>query len=158
MSPNNEKFLDRDFTQINSATTEGPESASVTDIFGAMYIDRVVNEGNSQLHPSDWKGYRDDGWDIEEDCDESRFHEFTEYLNETVWKDKIRFQPVIKESGLEFLDVKVHLRNGYLKPEIYSKETDSHECLHPTSAHPPAVSRNDPYSFALRVRRNCSDR
>ena len=40
----------------------------VTDIFGAIYIDRVVNEGNSQLHPSDWKRYRDDGWDIEENC------------------------------------------------------------------------------------------
>ena len=32
-----------------------------------------------------------------------------------------------------------------------------HEYLHPTSAHPPTVSRNNPYSVALRVRRNCSD-
>ena len=65
---------------------------------------------------------------------------------------------VVKESGLVFLDVTVHLRNGYLTPEIYSKETDSHEYLHPTSAHQPAVSRNNPYSVALIVRRNCSDR
>ena len=75
-----------------------------------------------------------------------------------VLKDKIRFQPVVKESGLEFLDVRVHLRNGYVTPEIYSKETDSHEYLHPTSAHPPTASGNNPYSVALRVRRNCSDR
>ena len=118
----------------------------------------MVNEGNSQLHPSDWKRYRDDRWDIEEDCDENQIYEFTEYLNETVLKDKIRFQLVVKESGLEFLDVKVHLRNGYLTPEIHSKETDSHEYLHPTSAHPPTVSRNNPHSVALRDRRNCSDR
>ena len=43
MSSNNGKFLHRNFTQINSATIEGPESASVTDILGAIYIDRVVN-------------------------------------------------------------------------------------------------------------------
>ena len=65
---------------------------------------------------------------------------------------------MVKESGPEFLDVKVHLRNGYLAPEIYSKETDSHEYLHPTSAYLLTVSRNNPYSVALRVRRNCSDR
>ena len=158
MSSNNGKFLDGNVTQINGATIGDPESASVTDIFGAIYIDRVVNEGNSHLHPSDWKRYRDDGWDIEEDCDENQIYQFTEYLNDAVLKDKIRFQPVVKESGLEFLDVKVHLRNGYLTPEIYSKETDSHEYLHPTSAHPPTVSGNNPYSVALRVRRNCSDR
>ena len=118
----------------------------------------MVNEGNSQLHPSDLKRYRDDGWDIEEDCDENQVYQFTKYLNDAVLKDKIRFQPVVKESGLEFLDVKVHLRNDYLTPQIYSKETVSPEYLHPTSAHPPTVSGNNPYSVALRVRRNCSDR
>ena len=51
MSSNNGKFLDGNFTQINGATIGGPESASVTDIFGAIYIDRVVNEGNSHLNP-----------------------------------------------------------------------------------------------------------
>ena len=87
-----------------------------------------------------------------------KFMNFTHYLNETVLKDKIRFQPLVKESRLKFLDVKMHLRNGYLTPEIYSEETDSHEYLHPTSAHPPTVSRNNQYSVALRVGRNCSDR
>ena len=52
----------------------------------------------------------------------------------------------------------MQLRNGYFTPEIHSIETDSHEYLHPTSAHPPTVSKNNPYSVALRVRRNCSDR
>ena len=61
---------------------------------------------------------------------------FTNYLNETILKDKIKFEPVTKETGLEFLDVKVHLKNCYLIPEIYSKETDSHEYLNPNSAHP----------------------
>ena len=59
---------------------------------------------------------------------------------------------------LVFLDTKVHLKNGYLIPEIYSKLTDSHEYLNPKSCHVPQVMRNNLHSVALRVRRNCSDR
>ena len=39
MSSNNGKFVINFFTQINGATIRGPESASVTHIFGAVYID-----------------------------------------------------------------------------------------------------------------------
>ena len=63
---------------------------------------------------------------------------------------------------LVFLGTKVHLKNGYLVPEVYSKPTDSHEYLNPKSCHPPQVTLNPalniPYSVTLRVRRNCSDR
>ena len=43
-------------------------------------------------------------------------------------------------------------------PETYSKETDSHKYLNPNPTHPLSVTKNTPYSVALRVRRNCSDR
>ena len=59
---------------------------------------------------------------------------------------------------LEFLDTKVHLKSGYLIPEVYSRPTDLHEYLNPKSCHPPQVTRNNTYSVVLRVRRNCSDR
>ena len=39
MSTNTGKFGNRFYTQINGATIGGPESASVTDIFDAVYID-----------------------------------------------------------------------------------------------------------------------
>ena len=97
MSSNNGKFLDRNFTQISGATIGGSRVSKCNRYFwGSLY----VNEVNSQLHPSDWKLYRYDGWDIEENCDENQINEFTEYLNQTVLKDKIRFQSVVKESGL----------------------------------------------------------
>ena len=44
MTSNNGEFLKRHFTQINGATTGGPTSASVTDIFGAVFIDPVAKE------------------------------------------------------------------------------------------------------------------
>ena len=52
----------------------------------------------------------------------------------------------------------MHLIDGYLVPEIYSKPTDSHEYLNPDSAHPPMVTNGNPCAVALKVRRNCSDR
>ena len=45
MTSNNGEFLKRHFTQINGATIGGPASASVTDIFGAVFIDPVAKEG-----------------------------------------------------------------------------------------------------------------
>ena len=52
MSSNNTKFGGRFFTQSNGATIGGPESASVTNIFGAIFIDPVAKAGGPFI-PSD---------------------------------------------------------------------------------------------------------
>ena len=46
ITSNNGEFLKRHFTQISGAKTGGPASASVTDIFGAVFIDPVAWEGS----------------------------------------------------------------------------------------------------------------
>ena len=45
MSCNNDILLRKHFTQIQGATIGGPESAGVTDNFGAEYIDKRAMEG-----------------------------------------------------------------------------------------------------------------
>ena len=75
------------FTQINAATIGAPKSASVTDIFGAVYVDPVAEEGGP-FAPAEWKRYRDDTWDLEEDVTEPHLHEFTEYMNFSVLQKK----------------------------------------------------------------------
>ena len=154
MSTNTRKFGNRFFTQINGATIGGPESASVMDIFGAVYIDPKAIQAGSK----NWKRYCDDTLDIEENWDSQKVKEFTQYLNESVLKDKIKFEEESSGHELVFLDIKVHLIDGYLVPEIYSKPTDSHEYLNPDSAHSPVVANGNPYAVAPRVWRNCSDR
>ena len=57
MSCNNGIFLGKHITQIQGATTGGPESASITDIFGAEYIDKKAMEGG----PNEWKIGKDTG-------------------------------------------------------------------------------------------------
>ena len=59
MSCNNGEIAGRHFTQIDGATIGGPESGSVTDIFGAEYIDKVAEKGGN-FEPLDWKRYRND--------------------------------------------------------------------------------------------------
>ena len=168
MSSNNGKLGNNFFTQINGATIGGPESASVTDVFGAVYIDPVAKNGGPVV-PTDWKRYRDDTFNIEEDVEEQKLSNFTEYLKSNILENKIKFTVETSRQELVFLDTNVHLKNGYLTiksppkngyliQEIYSKPTDSHKYLNPKSCHPPQVTRNNPYSVALRVRRNCSGR
>ena len=45
MTSNNGEFFKRHFTQMNGATIWGPASASIMDIFGAVFIDPVAKEG-----------------------------------------------------------------------------------------------------------------
>ena len=46
----------------------------------------------------------------------------------------------------------------YLIPQMYSKSTDTHQYLHPSSCHSPHITKNLPTSVVSRIRRNCSDR
>ena len=55
--------MGRHFTQIDGATIGGPESASVTDIDGAVFIDSKIEE-NTINEDEDWKRYRDDSFFI----------------------------------------------------------------------------------------------
>ena len=112
----------------NGATIGGPESVSVTDIFGPIFIDPIAKAGGPFI-PSDWKRYRDDTWDIEENVEGEQLEEFPRYLNSEVLRDEIKFTVESSGSHVVFLDTKVHLREAFLVPEIYSKPTDSHEYL-----------------------------
>ena len=56
MISNTCNFMGRHFTQIDGATTGGQESASVTDIYGAVFIDSKIKESIIN-EEEDWKRY-----------------------------------------------------------------------------------------------------
>ena len=122
------------------------------------YFWNCVHRSSSQkwgpFVPNDWKRYRDDTWDLEDHVSEQQVETFTRYLNSNVLENNIKFKRETSKNELVFLDTNVHLKEGFLISEIYSKPTYSHEYLNPRSCHPPKLTRNNPYSIALRVRRN----
>ena len=70
--------LRKHYTQINGATIGGPESASTTDIFRAVFIDQpALKEGPfGQL---EFCGYRDDMFDVEITKTKEEINAFTDF-------------------------------------------------------------------------------
>ena len=95
MSSNNGTFNGKFFTEVNGATIGGPESASTTDIFGAINIYTVVREGDGALIPVDWKQYRDNTFDINTNCTGEMIENFIKYLNNTVFPEKLKLSQSI---------------------------------------------------------------
>ena len=161
MSSNNCQFLNEYFTQIDGATIGGPESASVTDIYGAVYIDQVI-EDNIINTNEDWKRYRDDSWSVSTETSLEREQTKTKWMNENIVKDKIRFTMDASQERMIFLDTtifptEVEGNKAFLASDIYSKPTDTHQYLSPLSCHPKSQIDSIPAGVAERIRRNCSD-
>ena len=154
ISSNNYQFQDEHYTQRNGATIGGPESASTTDIFGAILLDEpAVKEGPFQ--PLELIRYRDDCFDVELNKTEDEMNEFTDFLNQLV--PEIKFKPKIRSDHMEFLDTLVTIKDGFLITSLYSKPTDSKQYLVPSSVHKPSVVENIPKKVGMRLRRLCSE-
>ena len=58
--------------------------------------------------------------------------------------------------SIPFLDVLCTIKDGKIETDLYRKETDRNMYLLPSSCHPPACSKNIPFSLCLRIVRICS--
>ena len=69
----------------------------------------------------------------------------------------IRFTAEVSNEEHVFPDTKSRLVGNSIDVDLYTKPTDTHQYLLPSSCHPKHCSRNVPYSLALRIRRICSN-
>ena len=136
MSSNSTEFDSRFFTQIDGATIGSPDSGSVTDIFGAIHIDKVIQD-HCPIEPEDYRGYRDDTFDVCLKSSEEDQKLVTNWMNENIYQDKIKFTANYDREKMVFLDTEVTLceatvnneRGFYLIPQMYSK--DRHASIPP---------------------------
>ena len=100
------------------------------------------------LKPWIWWRYIDDIFMIWEHGEES-LKEFIHHLNNT--NPFIKFETPAKYSTLsvDFLDVKVTKIGDYLKTDLFTKPTDTHQFLEFSSCHPWHCKKSIPYSQAL---------
>ena len=109
---------------------------------------------NRKLKPEVWFRYIDDIFMVWTHGEE-KLKEFLNDLNS--FHDTIKFTAESSRETVNFLDVKVSLKNGVFSTDLYVKPTDTHQFLHPASCHPFHCKKAIPFSQALRLNRICSE-
>ena len=140
------------YLQTNG-TAMGPHNAcSYADI--AMHpIDVTINSCTRFKLPL-WVRFKDDifcPWSM----GESHLHEFTEWIN-TI-NPRIKYKLSYSRDSIEYLDTKVYIKDGQIHTTLYSKPSDTHDYLHPSSCHPKHICKNIANGVGSRIRRICSE-
>ena len=118
-------------------------------IFERAMLDQYPNK------PSIWLRYTDDIFMIWNDS-EDKLKDFLAYIN-TV-NPAIIITHAYSFKSVNFLDVLVTLTDdGTISTDLYTKPTDTHQCLHMNSSHSNHVEKAIAFSQATRILRNCSD-
>ena len=147
------EFDTRFFTQIDGATIGFPDSGSITDIFSAVHTGKKIQE-NCPIEPETYCQYRDDTLDVCQKSSREDQELATVWMNENIYKDKIKFTAEYNDKKMVFLDTEITVQEAvinnkrglYLIPQMYSKDTDTHQYLNPSSCHSPHITNNLPTS------------
>ena len=135
----------------------------VQKISAHVQTSRVVDEvitTQGPFKPEHWCRFRDDCFDIWTQSQDALIT-FTDFLN-TIgqnldWKTKLKFEVKFDKKKLDLLDTSLHLMDGRLEVDLFSKSTDAHLYLLPSLNYPPNITLNIPYGVGLRLKRICSE-
>ena len=152
LKSNHSVFKDNFFLQIHG-TAMGPKNAcSYADLAMGEIDFKAKFSGPIKL--SLWWRYHDDVFDLWQQGLPA-LNQFTDYINSLY--PTIKFELVSSERELHVLDLTLYLIDGFIRTDVYSKPTDSHLYLPPSSCHPKHVFKAIPFGVATRLKRNCSD-
>ena len=129
----------------------GPHEACFYCDLAMSYIDKIVNSNdNPHKRPTAWDRFRDDIYDPWTHG-ETELLKFKDWLN--TLHPNIQFTCTYSEQGVEFLETYVYDVDGVIHTKIFSKDSDTHCYLPPTSCHPYHIIKNNPSQIARRVRK-----
>ena len=149
---NNFEFNGKHYLQIQGTAMGTKMAPSYANIFMGRLERRLLQ--SVILKPFSWLRFIDD-IDMKWTHGRETLEAFLETANS--FHPTIRFTAEVSNDKHVFLDTMSHLADDKFAVDLYTKPTDSHQYLLPTSCHPPHCSKNIPYSLALRIRRICSD-
>ena len=122
---------------------------------------------NAPIKSQNYKRYRDDTLDVCRNSSKEEQKQITDWMNENIRKDRIKFKIESMGDEVTFLDTQVNFMkdenselvdNYIIVPRMFSKKTDTHQNLSPNSCHPNHITKSIPITVAHRCRTNCSDR
>lgn len=149
---NHSVFRENFFLQVQGTAMGLKNACSYADL--AMGEIDFQAKFSGHIKPALWWRHRDDVFDLWQQGLPA-LHEFTEFINSLY--PTIKFESVSSEREFHVLDLTLHLIEDFIWTDVYSKPTDSHLYLPPSSAHPKHVFNAIPYSVATRLQRNCSE-
>ena len=150
LKSNHSVFKGKFFLQVHGRAMSPKNAFSYADL--AMGEIDYKAKFCGPIKPALWWRYRDDVFDLWQQG-LPNLEAFTQYINSLY--PTIKFELVFSDNHLHVLDVTLYLIDGFIRTDVYSKPTDSHLYLPPSSAHPTHVFKAIPYGVALRLRRNC---
>jgi hypothetical protein len=80
--------------------------------------------------------------------------EFFEHANSI--HPSIKFTHEVSKTKISFFDTTTTVKEGNMTADLYSKPTDKHQYLSPSSCHPKHCFKSIPFSQAIRIKRICS--
>ena len=150
---NNFQFNGRHYIQTQGTAMGTPVAPSYANIFMGMIEAKINAQPHHGILEKSWVRYIDDIQFIWSKSPRS----LTQFQNElNLIHPTIKFTFDSSQSEVHFLDTSLMLQNNRLETELYTKPTDTHSYLLPSSSHPKHTIASIPYSQALRVRRICS--
>ena len=148
---NNFEFNGRHYLQVQGTAMGTKMAPAYANIFMGKLEGQLLR--TVQLKPFSWLRFIDD-IDMKWGHGQDNLQTFLEEANN--FHPTIKFTAETSNDNHVFLDTNSTLVGDSIQVDLYTKPTDTHQYLLPTSCHPKHICRNIPYSLALRIRRICS--
>ena len=156
--------LEENIAKFGSTVAKQCDGTAMGPHHACSYADAAVDYAVDQkvmslrMNPSydkilDWSRFRDDIFCIWTGTEEELL-DFNYWINNL--HPRLKFTMEYSTTSIVFLDLRICTSGNLLSTEMYSKSSDTHAYLMPTSCHPTHVCRNIPKGVMKRVKRNCS--
>jgi hypothetical protein len=139
------------YLQINGTAMGTKMAPSYANIFMGDLEERLLLSSLKQ--PLSWFRFIDDV-DMKWIHSDKELDEFFEHANSI--HPSIKFTHEVSKTKLSFLDSTTTVKEGNMTTDLYSKPTDKHQYLSPSSCHPKHCFKSISFSQAIRVKRICS--
>ena len=148
---NNFTFDGNHYLQINGTAMGTKMAPSYANIFMGDLEERLLLSSLKQ--PLSWFRFIDDV-DMKWIHSDKELDEFFEHANSI--HPSIKFTHEVSKIKISFLDTTTTVKEGNKTTDVYSKPTDKHQYLSPSSCHPKHCFKSIPFRQASRIKRICS--
>lgn len=155
------QFGTRFFHQIKGTAMGTPMAVNFANLFMTKFERSMLDdfEKKHSMRPLLWLRFIDDVFFVWSG-DEASLKCFIDFCNnfstQSGMQSTIRFTSSYSKSSVDFLDMKVLVKDGNICTSVFSKPVDTHTYLHASSFHSRSTILSLPKTQFIRLRRLCS--